>query len=555
MHTARPQAPTWTAWVGVTASSLVIGACIALGWGNTTTTMQWTAGAAPATSIEASTITHRTAPIAAPRTMASRPTALPISSTAALASSAPKVQPWAQEATLQPALNEPVARIIFMVGSLLSCVGLASWALLRQKGTVLDPLPLEGVSHPQFAMAAVTGKQATSNSEFSNLMVQEIKERFGDEETQRIVDAWLRMDSGAVYEEALGSHPLMVQKSHFYVEGLGDQPKPVWDNADVAWASALEAGWADVKAELDQAIAMSREEFADNGSLGWVNPVQYGAQEAYGPNWETLGLVSQSQWDEATSALFPATSQLLRNAGVPLMEACFAKLPAGGRIMPHTDGGNFILTGHLGLQVPKSGCTLNVGDASCKWRDGEVLVFDSSFMHEASNKSSEDRYVLLVRAWHPDMTPVEITAATFLLDCIAGRMAEEKAASGLSPPAEPYTIEISEETWKVPGGCKTFDTTIFGPGLTLFDRDEGLYMSVMEGGKVFVEPGHRYEVRQIQREYITRPDVEEEEPVPDVKDSEEEEEEEDVELDTDVDDDDLMDDEKDYEDFTDDEKD
>lgn len=37
-------------------------------------------------------------------------------------------------------------------------------------------------------------------------------------------------------------------------------------------------------------------------------------------------------------------------------------------------------------------------------REGELLLFDSSFLHEAYNRSMEDRYVLLLRVWHPELT-------------------------------------------------------------------------------------------------------------------------------------------------------
>lgn len=499
MQNTTPYTPSQTRWVVATATSLVVVACMAMGLAGAPTTQHWTTASTKPSAIPL------TAPMAAPRAFAPL-NAAPLSIPAAVASSASEAQPWPQ-ATVPPSSSDvpsPASGFLWGLGSLLSTVGLAAWALSRQKLSPLAPLPpFAPTSEPSFAMAAVAGEPASfadrtaSESEFSETVVRVMKERYGDEETTRVVDSWRRMEAGVTHSETLGAHPLMIQKASFYVEGLTAKPKPVWENADIAWASVLESGWTKIKDELEEVINMTPEELADCGSMGWVSPVEYGAAPAYGPDWQTLGLVERGKYDEANHALFPNTCQLLRDAEVPCMEACFAKMPAGTEILPHTDGCNFLLTGHLGLKIPKTGCSLNVGDSTCKWKDGEMLLFDSSFMHEAFNTSDEDRYVLLIRVWHPELTPVEVQALNFLFDCIDNRLSEEKAASGLTPPSEAYTIEVAEKSWKIPGGCDTFDTSVFGPGLTLWDIDEGFYMSVFKGGQVFVEPGHRYEVRKV----------------------------------------------------------
>jgi len=34
---------------------------------------------------------------------------------------------------------------------------------------------------------------------------------------------------------------------------------------------------------------------------------------------------------------------------------------------------------------------------------GKVLLFDDSFEHEVRNDTNEDRVVLLIRVWHPEL--------------------------------------------------------------------------------------------------------------------------------------------------------
>ena len=48
-------------------------------------------------------------------------------------------------------------------------------------------------------------------------------------------------------------------------------------------------------------------------------------------------------------------------------------MPAGSTIAPHSDECNFVLTAHLGVDVPPGGrCVLRVGDATRRWANGEV---------------------------------------------------------------------------------------------------------------------------------------------------------------------------------------
>jgi hypothetical protein len=101
------------------------------------------------------------------------------------------------------------------------------------------------------------------------------------------------------------------------------------------------------------------------------------------------------------------------------MEAFFAKMPPGAVIKPHTDNTNFVLTAHLGLKIPKGEKTwINVGDKKNVWKEGEVILMDTSYLHEAFNESEEDRYVLILRVWHPELTAEETQAITFLFDCL-----------------------------------------------------------------------------------------------------------------------------------------
>jgi hypothetical protein len=84
------------------------------------------------------------------------------------------------------------------------------------------------------------------------------------------------------------------------------------------------------------------------------------------------------------------------------------KLAPGAKLIPHTGPNNMRLTAHLALIVPQPAAYLTCGNPALdgavrEWREGGVIVFDDSYVHEAHNPATEHRYVLYASLWHPDM--------------------------------------------------------------------------------------------------------------------------------------------------------
>ena len=88
-------------------------------------------------------------------------------------------------------------------------------------------------------------------------------------------------------------------------------------------------------------------------------------------------------------------------------EALFSVLRPGTHIPPHTGVMNGRLTVHLPLVVPPECGALAAAHEPRAWTEGECLVFDDSFVHEAWNRSAHTRVVLIFDAWNPDLTAVE----------------------------------------------------------------------------------------------------------------------------------------------------
>ena len=77
-----------------------------------------------------------------------------------------------------------------------------------------------------------------------------------------------------------------------------------------------------------------------------------------------------------------------------------------------------VQTTHLGVDVPEGECWIKVGEHTRNWMNGKVIICDTSFMHETSNDSEMDRYVLILRHWHPEVTEVEKAANQFLFEAL-----------------------------------------------------------------------------------------------------------------------------------------
>jgi aspartate beta-hydroxylase len=85
-----------------------------------------------------------------------------------------------------------------------------------------------------------------------------------------------------------------------------------------------------------------------------------------------------------------------------------SRMRAGTHIAAHRGPTNVRLRCHLGVTVPPGDCAIRVGDETRRWVEGECLVFDDHFEHEAWNHTEADRIVLIADLWHPDLSAAEI---------------------------------------------------------------------------------------------------------------------------------------------------
>eukprot|EP00574_Skeletonema_japonicum_P014698 CAMPEP_0201716476 /NCGR_PEP_ID=MMETSP0593-20130828/2432_1 /ASSEMBLY_ACC=CAM_ASM_000672 /TAXON_ID=267983 /ORGANISM="Skeletonema japonicum, Strain CCMP2506" /LENGTH=381 /DNA_ID=CAMNT_0048206279 /DNA_START=1 /DNA_END=1146 /DNA_ORIENTATION=- len=116
-------------------------------------------------------------------------------------------------------------------------------------------------------------------------------------------------------------------------------------------------------------------------------------------------------------------------------EVIFSRLSPRMHIKPHCGPTNLRWTAHLGLVIPKSkseDCRIRVGNDWVSWSAGKILLFDDSFEHEVRNDTDEERVVLLIRLWHPELTSTGL-ASQLVQEAIAKK--EESIQKRYNPPA------------------------------------------------------------------------------------------------------------------------
>jgi ornithine lipid ester-linked acyl 2-hydroxylase len=119
-------------------------------------------------------------------------------------------------------------------------------------------------------------------------------------------------------------------------------------------------------------------------------------------SWKTFEFVFFGIEKRSNIAQCPKTYAILEQ--VPgLITAQFSVMLPKTHIMPHKGYSRMVLRNHLGLVIPPNNqCGIKIEDETYYWKEGEMVVFDDSYLHEAWNNSDELRAVLMFDVAHPD---------------------------------------------------------------------------------------------------------------------------------------------------------
>jgi beta-hydroxylase len=170
---------------------------------------------------------------------------------------------------------------------------------------------------------------------------------------------------------------------------------PIYDLSVFPWTRTLEQNWGVIRRELDQVLTRQRE-------LPSFHELTAEVSGLSDEKWKTFMFAAYGLTSRHNIERCPETWRILQC--VPgLKTAMFSILEPGMYIPPHKGPYNGVLRLHLGLAVPepRTQSAIRVDRQLYHWREGEAVVFDDAFEHEAWNRTGGTRVVLFLDFMRP----------------------------------------------------------------------------------------------------------------------------------------------------------
>ncbi len=166
---------------------------------------------------------------------------------------------------------------------------------------------------------------------------------------------------------------------------------PIYDPAVFPWASTLEREWRAIRAELDRVLTRKDE------LPGFHELATDVATISHDRGWKTFLLAGYGFRSDNNIKLCPETWRICQN--IPgLITVMFSILEPGKHLPPHRGPYNGVLRLHLGLIVPepRTDLGIRVENEVYRWNEGDAVIFDDAYEHEAWNRTKHTRVVLFV---------------------------------------------------------------------------------------------------------------------------------------------------------------
>jgi beta-hydroxylase len=125
--------------------------------------------------------------------------------------------------------------------------------------------------------------------------------------------------------------------------------------------------------------------------------------------WKTFFLLGYGIKSQENIRQCPQTWRIVQN--VPgLKTVMFSIFEGGKHLRAHRGPYNGVLRLHLGLIVPepRDQIAIRVDRQICHWKEGEALIFDDAYEHEAWNHTDKTRVVLFIDFVKPLRFPASL---------------------------------------------------------------------------------------------------------------------------------------------------
>lgn len=257
---------------------------------------------------------------------------------------------------------------------------------------------------------------ATGRHAWFHQALDPLRERYGRSELLRVENAL----AGYLGERAIDWPDPRQKPTFFYFPGIPTHT--YYPRERFAWYEELESLTDEIRGELRGVLqeADGVEPFLGNAPGERPDLLKaWGAGEAV---WDAYFFHRHGARYDEHCARCPRTAAALEALPLDFIrahspETLFSVLRPGTHILPHRGVTNTRLTTHLPLIVPPD-CAIRVGGEIHAWQEGRCVTFDDTVEHEAWNKSSQTRVILLFDSWNPDLTEIERLAVTDLVETI-----------------------------------------------------------------------------------------------------------------------------------------
>ena len=170
--------------------------------------------------------------------------------------------------------------------------------------------------------------------------------------------------------------------------------KPLLKSDDIEDLTFLRNNWQVI---LEEALQL-----ADDGQIKAAASLNdLGFNSFFRVGWTRFYLKWYEDYLPSALQQCPKTIELLKQTP-SINAAMFASLPPGAELKPHRDPYAGSLRYHLGLVTPNSDdCFILVDGNRHVWHDGEDVLFDETFIHEAHNKTDQQRIIFFADVHRP----------------------------------------------------------------------------------------------------------------------------------------------------------
>lgn len=262
---------------------------------------------------------------------------------------------------------------------------------------------------------ASSPESGTPNADpFWELMPSLISSRFpavADQQLERIAD-FIRhtLDPNLPVEDSIIQDPYRPHEDlHAYMPDLGPT-QPFHDPDQLQLCRLLSENYQTIRQEYQALVEDMQQNNKDRfQSVTSMN---------YDSGWKTVVLFYNGhRIADFPYHLCPTTTKILETVPLAGRIAGFNRQRPKTGIPLHTDGNNMWLTCQMGIHVPEGDAAyIRVGPDTRHWKEGECLLYDTTYEHETMNQhASQERVVLHVDFFNTlAMTPVEIEVMQYI---------------------------------------------------------------------------------------------------------------------------------------------